>query len=496
MAGSTQPDTPPPISACERAERPDEPSAEVSAAHFPAPPVRVLLVADVRSPTTWGWVDAVRSAGVVVLGVDGLPWPEYRPLSASSEASRRGVKQRLRSFAGATPKRLRATGRVRQVMGPLLAPIKGRRIRRVVKRAKPDVVHALRIPCEAMAALAACPPAIPLAVSIWGNDLTLQASESRVTRRSTRKVLAKTDLLFADCQRDIDLAGTCGLRPSTLTAVLPGGGGIDLARVAEEDRALASQLSDLAESGHRLIVNARGCRAYVRNEVLIEALSLLATDLDPRVRVVFIDSAHDAALRRAIEHHRLGNKIIVTGKRPPGEVLSLFRRAEVSVSITDHDGTPNSLLEAMAAGAIPVCGDLPSIREWVEPGRNGFLAAYNDPEAVADALRLALGLSDAERRAIRAENGRIIATRAERGSTGKQAAEKYRKLVMHREEVASAARRHVHSKDEATVTSVRSGNTGRRYLSETSERGFLTVRSQLNRQSFPRRSPFMSCGGR
>jgi glycosyltransferase involved in cell wall biosynthesis len=167
----------------------------------------------------------------------------------------------------------------------------------------------------------------------------------------------------------------------------------------------------------------------VRNEVLLEALSLLAADLDPRVRVVFVDSAHDAALRRSIEHHQLGNKIIVTGKCSPGEVLSLFRRAEVSVSITDHDGTPNSLLEAMAAGAIPVCGDLPSIREWVEPGRNGFLAAFNDPQAVADALRLALGLSDTERRAIRTENGRIIAARAERGSAGKQAAEKYRKLA-------------------------------------------------------------------
>jgi hypothetical protein len=132
-------------------------------------------VADTRSPTTWGWVDAVRSAGVVVLGIDGLPWPEHRPPGASGEGLQRSVNQRLRSFAGATPRRLRTTRRVRQVVGPLLASIKGRRIRRVVKRAKPDVVHALRIPCEAMAALAGCPPAVPLAVSIWGNDLTLQA---------------------------------------------------------------------------------------------------------------------------------------------------------------------------------------------------------------------------------------------------------------------------------------------------------------------------------
>jgi glycosyltransferase involved in cell wall biosynthesis len=124
----------------------------------------------------------------------------------------------------------------------------------------------------------------------------------------------------------------------------------------------------------------------------------------------------------------------------------------VSVSITDHDGTPNSLLEAMAVGAVPVCGDLPSIREWIESGKNGFLAAFDDPRAVADALRLALSLSAAERRAIRAENARIIATRAERGSAGRQAAERYRELVMRHDERPIPARRQVPSQDKATTS--------------------------------------------
>jgi hypothetical protein len=429
----------------------DEARMDVSTGHSPTPPMRVLLVADMRSPTTWGWVDAIRSAGVVVLGADGLPLPEHRPLNTTGEGSR-GLKQRLRSFGGATPRRLRAIRKARRVAGPLLAPIMGRRIRRAVKRAKPDVVHGLRIPLEAMAALAACPRGLPLAVSIWGNDLTLEASTSRLTGHATRRVLARTDLLFADCQRDINLAKSWGLRPTTPTAVLPGGGGIDLARLAEKDRTLRSPLSDLTGSGHRLVVNARGCRVYVRNEVLLEALSLLATDLDPRVRVVFVDSAHDTALRRSIERHPLGKRIVITGKCSLDEVFSLFRRAEVSVSITDHDGTPNSLLEAMVAGAIPVCGDLPSIREWVEPGRNGFLAAFNDPHAVADALRLALSLSDAERNSIKTENSQIIEARAERRSTGKQAAEKYRELVMHGQALAPAARPHAHSQDATTST--------------------------------------------
>jgi glycosyltransferase involved in cell wall biosynthesis len=400
------------------------------------PAVRVLLVADVRSPHAWGWVDAVRSAGVTVLGVDGQPWPEDRSLIASGEISRWSVKRRLRLFAGSTPTRLKITGRIRRIAGPLLAPVKGRQIRRIVRQAKPDIVHGMRIPYEARAALAACPSAVPLAVSIWGIDFTNDASKSRLAGRATRKILARTDLLFADCQRDIDLAATWGLRSGVPTAVLPGGGGIDLARM-DEGISPVSQLGDLLGPSYRLVVNARGRRPYVRNDVLLKALSLLATDLDPCVRILFVDSEHDESLRKAIEHHAVGNRILVIGKCSPGEVLSLFRRAEVSVSITDQDGTPNSLLEAMAAGAIPVCGDLPSIREWIEPGRNGFLAAFDDPQAVAEALRLALSLSDTERRAIGADNARIIATRAGRRLTGTQAAEKYGELVSHREYAVS-----------------------------------------------------------
>jgi hypothetical protein len=43
---------------------------------------------------------------------------------------------------------------------------------------KPDIVHALRIPFEGMLATAAQLP-IPLAVTIWGNDLTLHAAGRR-----------------------------------------------------------------------------------------------------------------------------------------------------------------------------------------------------------------------------------------------------------------------------------------------------------------------------
>lgn len=392
-------------------------------------PVRLLLVADAHSPTTWGWVNAVRSAGVIIIGPDGEEWPEYPTIRGIERGFTAPLNRRLRSFSKSTHRRLRTARRLRRLVGPSLAWFKGRQLRRLVNTIQPDLIHALRIPYEGIVAAAACPPDVPLAVSIWGNDLTLQAPANPLIARATRKVLARADLLYADCQRDLDLAKTWGLRPIASTSLLPGGGGIDLQKFTEFAQQSESSRHGPGQSNHRIVINARGIREYVRNDTLLRALSIMAPDIDSRVRIVFVGVSRDKDLGTKISRHPLADKIIVIDERSPAEMVYLFHQAEVNVSITDHDGTPNSLLEAMAAGAVPVCGDLPSIREWIQPGRNGFLADPTDPYEVAAALRAALNLSAADREVLICENKRIIAARAERRTTGCEAAKRYRGLV-------------------------------------------------------------------
>jgi len=407
----------------EQAEPGDDPGSELGQ------PLRVLLVADTQSSTAWGWVDAVRSAGVTVLGADGKPWP-HCPVKPNGEKGLAiVVRRRLGCLSAKTRRRLIAIQKLRRLAGPSLALLRGWRLRRVINATKPDLVHALRIPYEGMAAAAACPSGVPLAISIWGNDLTLHAGVNRLVAHATRKVLARADLLYADCQRDLDLAKAWRLRPTVSTALLPGGGGIDLTGLTESSRPGQMPPGISVKPDQRIVVNARGLREYVRNDTLLRALSILSPDIDPRVRVVFVGASQDKSLREEITRHPLAGKIMITGQLSPDEMMCLFRQAEVSVSITDHDGTPNSLLEAMAAGAVPVCGDIPSIREWIESGTNGFLARPNDPHGVAEALRAALNLSSPEREAIIYENRQIVAARAERRATGREAAKRYQSLI-------------------------------------------------------------------
>ena len=69
----------------------------------------------------------------------------------------------------------------------------------------------------------------------------------------------------------------------------------------------------------------------------------------------------------------------------PGEqaIADLYRAADVALSVPSSDGTPSSVLEALACGAVPVVSDLPSLREWVEHEREALIVPVHDVQALA-----------------------------------------------------------------------------------------------------------------
>ena len=385
--------------------------------------MRILFVADGRSPIALNWMRYFIAAGHDVHLVSSFPCrPEpglasftvvpvaLSEVKASPAGSGAGGGDRF--LRRVLPVGLRT--KLRQWLGPLTLPRAARQLRRIIQEVQPDLVHAMRIPYEGMlAALALSGSSTPLLISIWGNDFTLHAPSTPLMRHYTRRALRRASALHTDCRRDQRLAQDWGFDPAKPGIVLPGAGGIQM------DVFYPSK----TEAQSPLVLNPRGLRAYVRTDTIFQAIRLVHAQR-PEVRFACTGMAGQSEALRWVNELGLSAAVELLAPLSRDDMAALFRRAQVMLSITTHDGTPNTLLEGLASGCFPIAGDLASIREWITPGVNGLLVDPGDPQALAQAILQALDQPDLRSRA-RQINLDLVRERAEYGRVMRQAEEFY-----------------------------------------------------------------------
>jgi len=373
--------------------------------------MRLLFVADGRSPIALNWIEHFLSKEHEVHLASTYPSePDTRlagyhlvPVAFSQAAGYGNRAPRSpSSLRSATTVSLRT--KVRQWLGPFTLPGAARRLKEIAETVSPDLVHALRIPYEGMLAAMADLEA-PLLVSVWGNDFTLHASATPFLAHYTRLALKGADALHTDCQRDVHLAHGWGFFASKPVVVLPGNGGVQI------DIFHPPTEQDLKQRyGSPVVINPRGFRAYVRNDTFFKAIPIILAKL-PQVRFICPVMADEPAAHRWIDRLRISGSVELLPRQTRSQMAELFRQAQVAVSPSIHDGTPNTLLEAMACACFPLAGDLESLREWIDHGVNGLLFDPRDPVALASAVIKAI--EDGELRSHAAEyNQQLIWERA------------------------------------------------------------------------------------
>jgi len=138
-----------------------------------------------------------------------------------------------------------------------------------------------------------------------------------------------------------------------------------------------------------IIFNPRSHRDYVRNDVFFAALPAVLRRF-PTAIAVTVGMEGNNDFRRYALALGISEAVRFLPAQDKGGMADLFAAATVTVSPSTHDGTPNTLLEAMAFGSFPIVGDIPSLREWIEPGVNGFAVDPNSVAAVSGAITVAL----------------------------------------------------------------------------------------------------------
>ncbi|MBK7318642.1 glycosyltransferase family 4 protein [Candidatus Villigracilis affinis] len=386
--------------------------------------MKILFVADGRSPISRNWIryfaergDEVYLASTFACELDfPVKRLELTPVAFSA------VKKQTSTPGSGSSRTLGLRTLIRQWLGPLTISRSARKLRAFIQEVQPDIVHALRVPYEGMLAAEALsggrvsrPRFI---VSIWGNDFTLHAPSTPLMGYYTRKVMKAVDALHADCERDIRLARTWGLGAESPTLVAPGNGGIR-GDVFYPPKEFVKE---------PVIINPRGFRAYVKNEAFFKSIPLVLAKRSD-ARFVCSSMQGEAQALKWIQELGIEHAVQLNPPLSHAQMGEVFRGAQIVVSPSVHDGTPNSLIEGMACGCFPVAGDLESIREWITHGQNGLLVDPNNPQAIADAILIALEREDLRREAA-GLNANMISAKAEYGRTMERVVEFYRSVIM------------------------------------------------------------------
>jgi glycosyltransferase involved in cell wall biosynthesis len=131
-------------------------------------------------------------------------------------------------------------------------------------------------------------------------------------------------------------------------------------------------------------------------EVIARAF-VLAAQQRPELRLVMLGNGSQAPLLRQIflKARLIGDvegeaesfsRLIFPGHASFDDLPRYYRSADLYVSASHSDGTSISLLEAMACGCPVLVSDIPGNREWVTPGKNGWLFPDGDVNALAQAI--------------------------------------------------------------------------------------------------------------
>jgi L-malate glycosyltransferase len=280
--------------------------------------------------------------------------------------------------------------------GLLRYPLALPRLARELAAFAPDLVDAHYVPNYGV--LAALAGRHPLSVAAWGSDLLLAARRNPLQRVRARFALTRADLVLCDAENLAAAARAAGAPPDRVRA-LPWG--VDRTRFRPG-----------AARERGLMLSTRMHEDVYDLPTLIEAMARVLAS-HPHATLVLAGGGSRRRALEALAAARLpAGRYRFVGVLAPAELAGWLERAELYLSASRSDSTSQSLLEAMATGALPVVSDLAGNREWLGNGEGGRLFAAGDAAELTRAVEAALADS-AWAEAARARNAAVIAARGD-----------------------------------------------------------------------------------
>lgn len=260
-----------------------------------------------------------------------------------------------------------------------------KQLTQLIETHKPNIVHAHSAIAGVVARVAGRRAHVPVVYTVHGFGFKPEVPFLRRTAASmAERMLARwTAQMICVSKYERSLAYDLPLASERVHVIANGLTQLPTVEVAtqhddETDATAPTHTSTLP----RLIMVAR-MKSPKRHDLLIQALAKVRNTYGKELSVTF---AGDGPLRE--QHQALAKELNlkeITWAGDVTDVPSLLAQHEVFVLLSDHEGMPMTVLEAMRAGLCVLASDLPGIREQITPNQEGLLVA-NTAEVVAEQL--------------------------------------------------------------------------------------------------------------
>ena len=256
-------------------------------------------------------------------------------------------------------------------------------LRQLMQRIRPDYVMAYTIKPVIYGMLAAASTGVPhRAALITGLGYAFQDSEGStkqnliksVTRQLYSRALSAADLTFFQNDDDQKLFTDLGIiRPGQNTVVVNGSG-------VNTEKFSAQPLPE-GDEVHFLLIGRllkdKGVREYV------EAARQVKQQYPQAVfnLVGFLDSNPSSVTQQELDQWVNDGTVKFWGKL--ADVRPAINACHVFVLPSYREGTPRTVLEAMATGRAIITTDAPGCRQTVENGYNGWLVPVQSADKLA-----------------------------------------------------------------------------------------------------------------
>ena len=248
-------------------------------------------------------------------------------------------------------------------------------IRKAIKEFNPTIIHSHQITTNSLLTMLANKEIQkPILFTAWGSDILFTPSQGYLYRTMVRYILQNAEYFTSDSKYMGEVMSHIAGKPLN---ILIANFGINITESLKDEK-------------QNIIYSNRQLMSFYRIDKIIKAFGKFVgkSNLDKWKLVIGAEGDEKEKLVALSDSLKISEYIEFVGWLEKEQNSYYYNIAKYYISIPESDATSISLLEAMAAGCIPILSDLPANREWVEDGVNGVIVSDLESNFIVKALEI------------------------------------------------------------------------------------------------------------